>query len=60
MAWLEGLSTLKGQITNFTKEVLSDGRDDFHGNCHILVAECCDNITFVSGMNAWLILWRHW
>jgi len=60
MAWLEGLSTLKGQITSFTKEVLSDGRDEIHGNCLILVAECCDNITFVSGMNAWLILWRHW
>lgn len=30
MAWLEGLSTLKGQITSFTKEVLSDGRDEIH------------------------------
>jgi hypothetical protein len=31
MAWLEGLSSLKGQITNFTKEVLSEGRDEIHG-----------------------------
>jgi hypothetical protein len=55
MAWLEGLSTLKGQITSFTKEVLSEGRDEIHGNYLILVAKCCDSITVVSGMNAWLI-----
>ncbi|XP_021924647.1 uncharacterized protein LOC110832171 [Zootermopsis nevadensis] len=30
MAWLGGLSTLKGQITSFTKEVLSEGRDESH------------------------------
>jgi hypothetical protein len=60
MAWLEGLSTLKGQITSFTREVLSEGRDEIHGNCLLLEAECCDNITVVSGMHAWLILCRLW
>lgn len=32
MAWLgEGLSSLRGQITSFTKEVLSEGREDDSG-----------------------------
>ncbi|KAJ9580381.1 hypothetical protein L9F63_003957, partial [Diploptera punctata] len=31
MAWFgEGLSSLKGQLTNFTKEVLSEGRDEIY------------------------------
>jgi hypothetical protein len=59
MAWLEGLSTLKGQITSFTKEVLSEGRDELHGNSFILLAECCYSITVVSGLYAWLILCTH-
>jgi hypothetical protein len=44
MAWLGGLSTLKGQITSFTKEVLSEGKDEIHGNSLVLLAEYCNSI----------------
>jgi len=55
MAWLEGLSTLKGQITSFTKEVLSEGRDENHGNFRILLSLFC-SIIMISGPCVTVIL----
>jgi hypothetical protein len=48
MAWLEGLSSLKGQITSFTKEVLSEGRDEIHGNSHIFFLELYNDMIMIS------------